>query len=43
MPEDFFCFGVDGEEISAGECGLARDVEAVDFARAGRTLLVSGV
>ncbi|MBX9898687.1 MAG: class I mannose-6-phosphate isomerase [Qipengyuania sp.] len=34
---------IDGEEISAGECGLARDVEAVDFARAGRTLLVSGV
>lgn len=32
---------IDGEEISAGECGLARDVGAIDFARAGRTLLVS--
>ena len=27
--------------IEAGECGLARSVEAVDFARARRTLLVS--
>ncbi len=32
---------IEGEEISAGECGLAQRVDAIDFARAGRTLLVS--
>lgn len=29
------------ERIAAGECGLAAGIGAVDFARAGRTLLVS--
>jgi mannose-6-phosphate isomerase len=33
---------IGGEAIAAGECGLARGVEAVDFAGAKRTLLVSG-
>ena len=32
-----------GEAIAAGECGMAASVEVVDFASAGRTLLVSGV
>ena len=32
---------IDGEPISAGECALAVRMEAIDFARAGRTLLVS--
>lgn len=30
-----------GEAIGAGECGLAASIDAVDFARAKRTLLVS--
>lgn len=30
-----------GEAISAGECGFAPNVDAVDFSRAARTLLVS--
>lgn len=34
---------IDGATIRAGECGLAASVEAVDFARAQRTLLVSGL
>lgn len=29
------------DDIAAGECGLASSLEAIDFARAGRTLLVS--
>ena len=32
---------IDGETIGSGECGLAAAIEAVDFARARRTLLVS--
>lgn len=32
---------VAGEDIAAGECGLAASLDAVDFARAERTLLVS--
>lgn len=34
---------IEGERIAAGECGFAQDVGAVDFRRAGRTLLVSPV
>jgi mannose-6-phosphate isomerase len=34
---------IDGEIIGGGECGLARSIEEVDFAAAGRTLIVSGV
>lgn len=30
-----------GESVVAGECGLASSVDAIDFAGAGRTLLVS--
>jgi mannose-6-phosphate isomerase len=30
-----------GEEISAGQCGLAANIEAIDFGGAERTLLVS--
>lgn len=32
---------IDGQEIAAGECGLARSVDAIAFGRVGRTLLVS--
>lgn len=32
---------IEGDEIAAGECGLARGIDAIDFARAKRTLLVS--
>lgn len=32
-----------GQTIAAGECGLAETIEAMDFSRAGRTLLVSAV
>ena len=32
---------IGGRTIEAGECGLAETIEAVDFARATRTLLVS--
>ena len=32
-----------GRAILAGECGLAGAIEAVDFSRAGRTLIVSAV
>lgn len=33
--------GIADERIAAGECGLAAGIDAVDFARAKRTLLVS--
>ncbi len=33
---------IEGEAIAAGECGLASAIDAVDFASAKRTLLVSG-
>jgi mannose-6-phosphate isomerase len=33
--------GIAGETIEAGECGLAASIDAVDFSRAKRTLLVS--
>lgn len=32
---------IDNETIGAGECGLAKDIAAIDFSRAERTLLVS--
>ena len=32
---------IGGEEIGGGECGLASNIAEIDFARAGRTLLVS--
>lgn len=32
---------ISGEQIAAGECGLAATIAAIDFARAKRTLLVS--
>jgi mannose-6-phosphate isomerase len=34
---------IDGEVIGAGDCGMAKDIAAIDFSRAERTLLVSGV
>lgn len=32
---------IDGETVAGGECGLAEAIDAVDFSRAKRTLLVS--
>lgn len=32
---------IENATIAAGECGLAQDIAAIDFSRAGRTLLVS--
>lgn len=34
---------IEGEVIRSGECGMATTIDAVDFAKARRTLLVSGV
>lgn len=33
---------IDGDAIEAGECGLAQSINDVDFAKARRTLIISG-